>query len=61
MEEDVKFPFMILLISGGHCILGIAKVMYCSDRFRTSTEPGDKIQLIKSIIADGWIDRGIEF
>jgi len=25
MEEDVKFPFMILLISGGHCILGIAK------------------------------------
>ncbi|XP_023333368.1 probable tRNA N6-adenosine threonylcarbamoyltransferase, mitochondrial isoform X2 [Eurytemora carolleeae] len=25
MEQDVKFPFLFLLISGGHCILGIAK------------------------------------
>jgi len=25
METDVKFPYMVLLISGGHCILAIAK------------------------------------
>ena len=28
MEEEVEFPFMFLLISGGHCLLGVAKVSY---------------------------------
>ena len=26
METSVDFPYMILLISGGHCLLGIAQV-----------------------------------
>jgi len=25
LENEVNFPFMVLLISGGHCLLGIAK------------------------------------
>merc|ERR1719495_1631021 len=25
MEDDVRFPFLVLLISGGHCLLAVAK------------------------------------
>jgi len=48
MEEDVKFPFMILLISGGHCILGIAKDIddFCILGSSINDSPGEALDKI---------------
>lgn len=52
MEEEVEFPFMFLLISGGHCLLGVAKDVNDFDILGTSINdsPGEALDKIARML-----------
>lgn len=52
MLDDVQFPYLVLLISGGHCLLAVAKTIDLFELLGTTIDdaPGEAFDKVKMLI-----------